>query len=341
MAAKLKIKKGDKVVVLAGKDKGKHGEVLRMIDRSPLRFGRYTDAVGALSRAGRIAFDSAQLNRLMPIRIFLLTDGRPQDMDGARKVMEKIRKLPVDVEGLAFGTDADVGALQELMSGGRGGTVKQIRPDTISDAFGHIAEAAATVVSNRAVLQVELAAGVIGGAAWRWRPGRTRFGKNAFEPGNVFKTDLGTLESGRDYSLLFQVRLPLTTASESEVARVVLHVPTREGPRVFEAFLSVPRHAGTAVTAADRDVEIARDVLHALGNNDPKDQLKALRLRRQLYCDERRDPEIIAALDRAIDEIEQKGSMSALSAADQAAIMSHTCTVGAMKLPKANRELSV
>jgi large subunit ribosomal protein L24 len=31
MAAKSKIRKGDKVIVLAGKDKGKGGEVLRMI----------------------------------------------------------------------------------------------------------------------------------------------------------------------------------------------------------------------------------------------------------------------------------------------------------------------
>jgi large subunit ribosomal protein L24 len=31
MGAKLKIKKGDKVVVLTGKDKGKQGEVLRVI----------------------------------------------------------------------------------------------------------------------------------------------------------------------------------------------------------------------------------------------------------------------------------------------------------------------
>jgi large subunit ribosomal protein L24 len=31
MAAKLKIRKGDKVVVIAGKDKGRQGEVLRVI----------------------------------------------------------------------------------------------------------------------------------------------------------------------------------------------------------------------------------------------------------------------------------------------------------------------
>jgi large subunit ribosomal protein L24 len=33
MAAKLKIRKGDKVIVLAGKDKGKGGEVLRVIPK--------------------------------------------------------------------------------------------------------------------------------------------------------------------------------------------------------------------------------------------------------------------------------------------------------------------
>jgi large subunit ribosomal protein L24 len=33
MTAKLKIRKGDKVIVLAGKDKGKGGEVLRVLPR--------------------------------------------------------------------------------------------------------------------------------------------------------------------------------------------------------------------------------------------------------------------------------------------------------------------
>lgn len=305
--------------------------LLRAIDRSKLLFGRYTDAVGALSRAGRIAYDSVQANRHMPVRIFLLTDGRPQDMDGSRKIMDRIRKMPVDVEGLAFGKDADVAALQELVSGGRGGTVKQIRADTISDAFGRIAEAAATVVTNRALLDVELADGVIGGGAWRWRPGRHRYGNDAFESGRSFKTDLGTLESGRSYSLLFQVRLPVAAATETEVARVSLRVPTRDGPRTFEALVTVPRHTGEMTVSVDRDVEGAREVLQAIGTADPKDQLRALQVRRKLYVDERRDPDIIAALDRAITEIEQKGSLSALSAQDQATILSHTCSVGTMR----------
>jgi uncharacterized protein YegL len=305
--------------------------LLRAIDRSKLLFGRYTDAVGALSRAGRIAYDSVQAHRNMPVRIFLLTDGRPQDMDGARKVMEKIRKMPVDVEGLAFGKDADVAALQELVSGGRGGTVKQIRSDTISEAFGRIAEAAATVVTNRAILDVELAEGVVGGAAWRWRPGRHRYGDDAFVAGRTFKTDLGTLEGGRSYSLLFQVRVPVAAGGETEVARVALRVPTRDGLRTFETLVTVARHTGPKPATADRDVQAAREVLQAIGTADPKDQLRALQVRRKLYVDERRDPDNIAALDRAIAEIEQKGSLSALSAQDQATILSHTCSVGTLR----------
>ena len=38
---KLKIKKGDRVVVLAGRDKGKRGEVLQVI---PSRIGRWSRA---------------------------------------------------------------------------------------------------------------------------------------------------------------------------------------------------------------------------------------------------------------------------------------------------------
>jgi hypothetical protein len=63
----------------------------------------------------------------MPIRICLLTDGRPQDVDRTRHVVSKIAALPVDFDALAFGADADVVLLQGIVSGGRGGTVKQVR----------------------------------------------------------------------------------------------------------------------------------------------------------------------------------------------------------------------
>jgi hypothetical protein len=303
-------------------------DVLRRIDRSRKRFGRYTDAAGALSRSGRIAYDSIQRNRRMPVRICLLTDGRPQDMDGARARLAIIRRMPVDVDGLAFGGDADVAALQELVSGGRGGTVKQIRTDTLGEAFGRIAEVAAAVVTNRALVEFELRPGVAGGSAYRHRPGRHRFPDGCFEDGRRFRTDLGTLEAGRPYSLLFEVRLPQTKAYESEIGRFTARVPTASGTRLFECLVSVPRHEGSSMPEPDPEVQTARDVLVALGKDDPADQLRALRVRRQLYASERRDPQVLEALDRAIAEIEERGSLAALPAEDRAAILSHTCTAG-------------
>lgn len=306
-------------------------DVLRDIDRCKLRFGRYTDAVGALKRAGRIAFDQVGANRAMPVRICLLTDGRPQDMDGARKVMAQIGKMPVDVDALAFGKDADVPALQELVSGGRGGTVKQIRADTITEAFGHIAETAARVISNRAVFELELCPGLAGGAAYRYRPARHRYAENAFDGGRVFRTDLGTLEAGRRYALFFQIRLPEARGIETEVGRITVRLPGHGGPRLFERSLSIPRHPGRVSFTPDREVQAAWDVLAALGASDPRDQLRALRTRRQLYTAERRDPQLLGAIDRAIEELESRGTLDALSASEQAVILSHTCTAGSVR----------
>jgi len=316
-------------------------DVLRKIDRSKLRFGRYTDAAGALSRSGRIAYDSIRRDGRMPVRICLLTDGRPQDMDRARNRMDIIRKMPVDVDGLAFGADADVAALQDLVSGGRGGTVKQIRSETLGEAFGRIAEVASTVVTNRALVEFELRPGVAGGSAYRHRPGRHRFPENCFADGRVFRTDLGTLEAGRAYSMLFQVRLPETKAFETEVGRFSVRVPTPQGVRLFERIVAVPRHEGSSLPEPDAEVQTARDVLVALGKDDPADQLRALRTRRKLYEAERRDPQILEALDRAIAELEERGNLAALPAEDRAAILSHTCTAGSVRPAPRSRELSV
>ncbi|MCE9635751.1 MAG: VWA domain-containing protein [Planctomycetes bacterium] len=306
-------------------------EVLRDIDRSKLRFGRYTDMVGALQRAGRIAYDQVQRNKAMPVRVCILTDGRPQDMAGTMKIVQTLRKLPVDIDALAFGKDADVPAMQELVQGGRGGTVKQVRSDTIGEAFGRIAETAAHVITNRAMFEFELRQGVVGGSAFRYRPARHRYGDTAFDADGVFRTDLGTLEAGRRYSLFFQLRLPSDRGLETEVGRITVRLPGHGGAVPFESFVSIPRHHGHHAFAPDREVQAARDVLAALGAADPKDQLRALRTRRKMYEDERRDPALLDAIDRAIDELESHGNLDGLPRDTQAAILSHTCTVGGLR----------
>jgi uncharacterized protein YegL len=303
-------------------------EVLTALDRSPLRFGRYTDMAGALRKSGLIAKESLLANRAMPVRIYLLTDGKPQDVDGVRRVLARIAKMPVDLDAIAFGGDADVSILQELVSGGRGGTVKHVRADTLSEAFGRIGEVAQRVVANRALFDLELAAGVVGGEAFRFRPARHRYGDTAFEGGTKFSVDLGSLESGRPYTLLFELRLPRAKAdTETEVGRMTLRLPGFGGPRVYERHLALPRHSGDAVVA-DAEVLAARDVLAALGGDDPQAMLKALRVRRRIYEAERRDTHVLGVIDKAIAELEERGSLKALSAAEHAALLSHTCTVG-------------
>jgi uncharacterized protein YegL len=312
-------------------------EVLDTIDRSPLRFGRYTDAVGALQRSGSLAKHSLIANRAMPVRIYLLTDGKPQDMDGTRAILAKVAKMPVDVDALAFGADADVAALQELVSGGRGGTVKQVRSDTLSEAFGRIAEVAQRVVANRALFELSLASGVVGGEAYRFRPARHRYGDAAFEGGTRFAADLGSLESGRPYTLLFELRLPRAKAgTETEVGRVSLRVPGFGGARLYEKLLALPRHAGASV-AADAEVVAAREVLTALAGDDPQAMLKALRVRRRIYEEERRDRHVLGVIDKAISELEERGSLAALTASEHAALLSHTCTAGGAGRPLPRR----
>jgi len=303
-------------------------QLLAMIDHSKLRFGRYTDIVGALDATGRIALESHRADKALPIRITVLTDGRPQDMGGAHKKMQTMGRLPLDIHGLCFGADSDVVAMKQLICGRRGGTVKHVRSDTLTEAFGRIAEVAQCVVAKRSILEVELCPGVAGGSSYRFRPGRHAFGKNAFEGARRFKTDLGTLECERDYQLLFQVRLPKTTQSETEIGRVTLKVPGYGGPRVYECLLSIGRHPGDRLPAPTAVVVEAREILEAMDKDDPKAKLKALRARRKHYEAERRDPYIIELIDKAISEIEEQGNLDALSRAEQAALLAHTCTVG-------------
>lgn len=311
-------------------------DVLRELDSCPLRFGRYTDIVGALSRAGRLAYNSHLDDKALPIRICLLTDGRPQDVEGARDRMRIISKFPVDVDAFAFGADADVEILKSLVGGSRGGTVKHVRPETLAEAYGRMADAAQRVVAKRSLLRIEMSRGVVGGAAYRFRPARHAYGPHAFQQGRIFEADLGSLENGRQYSLLFQVRLPQASGDDTEIGHVLLRVPGWGGPREYRCTLAIPRHRDANPVGADPVVAEARQVLEALDVADPQAQLKALRARRKIYVSERRDPFLLEVVDKAIAELEAKGNLDALSSNERAALTAHTATAGSGK-PRANR----
>ena len=78
MSAKLKIKKGDKVVVITGKDKGKQGEVVRMI---PSENRAVVRGVNLAKRHTRqtAAQEGGIISKEMPIQISNLALRDPKD----------------------------------------------------------------------------------------------------------------------------------------------------------------------------------------------------------------------------------------------------------------------
>lgn len=301
----------------------------KAIETNRLCFGRYTDIGGALSRAGRIAYDQTRANPKLPVRIYLLTDGKPQDMPRARQVAGRLHAVAADIHGLAFGADSDVAALQELFAGQRGGTVKSVRRETIGNAFERVAEVAQRVLATRCPVRIDLDPGVVGGDVFRYRPARVRFPAPAFPDGKRFAADLGTIEKGRTYSLLFEVRPPETKERFTRLGLVSVQIPGAEGAITETLELSVARTSeGSEPGDIDDGVRTARDILGALSADDPQTALRALRLRRQLYEQEKRDPGVLAILDKAIDLLEKEGSLDSLSPGDHATLLAHTCTSG-------------
>lgn len=78
MAAKLKIKKGDKVVVVTGKDKGKQGEVLRVL---PAENRAVVAGVNVAKRHTRqsASQEGGIISKDMPIHISNLALRDPKD----------------------------------------------------------------------------------------------------------------------------------------------------------------------------------------------------------------------------------------------------------------------
>ena len=303
--------------------------LFRAIEQSKQCFGNYTDIPGALSHAGRIAYDQCRMSRTMPVRVYLLTDGKPQDIGGAQAAAERLAKVHADLHALAFGADADVRILQELFAGKRGGTVKSIRAETIGSAFERVAAVAQKVVATRCLIDVRLAPGVVGGNAFRYRPARVKFPDPAFIEGKQFKTDLGTIEEGRKYGLLFEVRPPEREEGVTELGEITVSIPSYGGPIVSKLPLNIPRTApGSLPGEEETAVRTARDILDAISDHDPKTALRALRLRRSIYEQEKRDPGLLKLLDKAISLLESTGSLDGLAPDDYATLMAHTCTSG-------------
>jgi large subunit ribosomal protein L24 len=92
---KLRLKKGDKVVVLAGKDKGKHGEIVRMI---PRELRAVVAGVNMIKRHTRQTQTTAGgiIEREAPIHVSNLAIEDPRDGQPSRvgyKTLDDGRKV--------------------------------------------------------------------------------------------------------------------------------------------------------------------------------------------------------------------------------------------------------
>ena len=87
--AKLKIKKGDKVVVIAGKDKGKQGEVLKVF---PVENRAIVSGVNVAKRHTRqtASNEGGIINKDMPIHISNLALRDPKDGKPTRVGMKTL-----------------------------------------------------------------------------------------------------------------------------------------------------------------------------------------------------------------------------------------------------------
>jgi hypothetical protein len=233
------------------------------------------------------------------------------------------------MHALAFGRDADVGILQELFAGRRGGTVKSVREDTIENAIERVGVVARKVVATRCVIDVDLNPGVVGGDAFRYRPARVRFPEPAFAGGKRFRADLGAIETDRKYQLLFEIRPGEAEEAVTELGRIRASIPGYGGPITTSIPLKISRSpAGSLPGEVDTGVRTARDILLTLTDADPQAALRALKLRREIYAQEKRDPGLLAIIDKALALLETTGSLDGLSPDDHATLMSHTCTSG-------------
>jgi large subunit ribosomal protein L24 len=96
--ASLKIKKGDHVIVLAGRDKGKHGEVVEMLPKESRAVVRGVNVVRRHTKQSQQNPDGGIISKEAPIHVSNLAIEDPKDGKPTRvgfKVLEDGKKVRV------------------------------------------------------------------------------------------------------------------------------------------------------------------------------------------------------------------------------------------------------
>lgn len=260
-------------------------------------------------RAFRAVFPDA-VNRL-----YILTDGQIHDEQIACQYTTEIRQLDVEINAYGFGTDFDDKVLAAVMQGCRGATIKPILDaNELVRTFGHVAEISGNIIATDAEFAFALASNVRVGDVFCYRPRDEYFGGRAFDMQKVFRTKIGALEKGRNYSYCFEVGLMPSQPGRQEIGMINLSYNLGRRRVTQYQRIMITRTADAALTGqVDREAQAVVDVVHGLRDKDSASQLRSLKARRMLAVQARSHSTIIQAFDKAISDLEQGGSLSSLT----------------------------
>jgi hypothetical protein len=277
----------DAVLGLGGPCPGPETLAVRM-DASQIRHGGTNLAPGLLR-----ALEELQSAGRIPARVYCLTDGQIFDAGAARPLILALSEFGATVQFFGFGENWDIHQLQLLANLTPDGWVKPIlNTEDVERIFGRIGETAAGTIAARVYVHFDFAPAVVCGDFFRFRPIEKHLGSLTSGSSDTIRA----FEDVRTYSWLLEVRLP-TDSGTAEIGQVTIQGDAESvAPTVWS--ISIPR--GNALgKPCDRAIR-ARDILHGLRDNSPGTELKRYQAMVSLYREEKRDPELILALERRI-----------------------------------------
>jgi hypothetical protein len=259
-------------------------------------------------------------------RLCVLTDGQIHDADRCKPLFDDLRNSRVEVYAYGFGSDWEKEPLWSLLQGCQGGSFKPVAANDpsrvttydITNTFDRFAQAGRNIIATDAELEVSLNRDTIPGDVFRYQPVTRFLGGNAYDTNRTFRTTIGSLEQGLIYSFCFEARLQPSQQMTHEIGAVSLRY-TYQGKQIIHRQPLIARRTPDRRLAEQtiaQDVQEAFLILESLRSTDPAKLLPAFQARLDLLFHMNGDPRQIAALQRAIHELQTRGSIDGLSQED-------------------------
>lgn len=304
--------------------RGNLSPVAEAIDQSSVKFGNQTNLSTGLSL---VLERVRQMQRPGIVhRLCILTDGQIHDADRCQPLFDDLRNSHIEVYAYGFGSDWKKEPLWSMLQGCQGGSFKPVAvgdPGSVTtydiiNTFDRFALAGRNIVATDAELEVSFARNTIPGDVFRYQPLMRYLGNNVYDADRTFRTMIGSLEQGIVYSLCFEVNLQPPYQATHEIGTATLQY-TYQGRRIIQRLPMIVRLTPDRRLAEQtivQDVQEAFLVLESLRSSDPQKLLPAFQARLDLLFRMNGDPRQIAALQRAIHELQSRGTIDGLSQED-------------------------